>query len=392
MLIIILKNNHRVHGIFPCFWCRRELGGGAMASRVAPSRRVASVRRSPLVGTFQIGYVPLVDAAPLLVAEALGLYAKRGLAVDLSAELGWGSIREKVVYGELDAAHAPGPLLFSIILGTHSRACAAATDLVLNLQGNAITLSRRFWDRGVRDVPTFKVLLRSEAPHKPAFAVVARFSSHHFLLRTWLRSAGLDPDRDIRIVVLPPPLLVDHMRDGQVDGFCAGEPWNSAAALSGEGWVIATSISLAPRHPEKILLVRSETLHRQPEAYSALRDAVLEACRFCDQTENRQAVVDILHGSHVFPVPKQVLMNSLVGPFNTGIAELEGHDPFVIFHRNGANDPTRERAQWCLQAVIDAGALVADGAVRKLCLDAFLDQRDPDCAETGPGRSHFASK
>ena len=125
------------------------------------------MRRSPLMGTFRIGYVPLVDAAPLLVAEALDLYAKRGLAVSLSAELGWGSVREKVVYGELEAAHAPGPLLFSILLGTHSRACGAATDLVLNLQGNAITLSRRFWDRGVRDAHTFKLLLRGEAPHKP---------------------------------------------------------------------------------------------------------------------------------------------------------------------------------------------------------------------------------
>jgi ABC-type nitrate/sulfonate/bicarbonate transport system substrate-binding protein len=392
MFIIILKNNHGVHGIFPCFWKRPELRGRVMASRVAPSRRVAAARRSPLVGTFRIGYVPLVDAAPLLVAEALGLYAKRGLAVNLSPELGWGSIREKTVYGELDAAHAPGPLLFSIILGTHSRACAAATDLVLNLQGNAITLSRRLWDRGVRDARTFKLLLRSEAPHKPAFAVVARFSSHHFLLRSWLRSAGLDPDRDVRIVVLPPPLVVDHMREGQVDGFCAGEPWNSAAALSGEGWVIATSMSLAPGHPEKVLLVRNDVLHGQPEAYSALRDAVLEACRFCDQPENRQAVADILHGSNVFPVAKQVLMNSLIGPFNTGIAELEGHNPFVIFHRNGANDPTRERAQWCLQAVIEAAALVADGSVRKLCLDAFLDERDSDFPETTRRRPHFASK
>jgi ABC-type nitrate/sulfonate/bicarbonate transport system substrate-binding protein len=363
-----------------------------MASRVAPSTRAAAVRRSPMVGTFRIGYVPLVDAAPLLVAEAMDFYAKRGLTVHLSAELGWGSIREKVVYGELDAAHAPGPLLFSIILGTHSRACGAATDLVLNLQGNAITLSRRFWDRGVRDMGTFKLLLRSESPHKPAFAVVARFSSHHFLLRSWLRSVGLDPDRDVRIVVLPPPLVVDHMREGQIDGFCAGEPWNSAAALSGEGWVIATSMSLAPQHPEKVLLVRNEVLHGQPEVYSALRGAILEACRFCDQPENRQAVVDILHGSRVFPLAKQVLMNSLVGPFNTGIAELEGRDPFVIFHRDGANDPSPERAQWCLQTVVEAGALVADGSVRKLCLDAFLGERDSHRAETTLRRSHLTSK
>ena len=345
-----------------------------------------------MVGTFRIGYVPLVDAAPLLVAEALGLYSRKGVTVSLSAELGWGSIREKLVYGELEAAHAPGPLLFSILLGTHSRACGVTTDLVLSLQGNAITLSRRFWDRGVRDAHTFRVLVRGEAPHKPVFAVVARFSSHHFLLRNWLRSAGVDPERDVRIVVLPPPLVVEHMREGQIDGFCAGEPWNSAAALSGEGWVVATSMSLAPKHPEKVLLVRNEIFHRQPVGYSALRSALLEAGRFCDEPENRHAVVDILHQYHVFPVAKQVLINSLVGPFNTGIADLEGQGPFVIFHRGDANRATRERAQWCLETVIETGALMADGRTRKLCLDAFLDEHDTGLVRNGPAQLPAHSK
>ncbi len=148
----------------------------AMASKARPGGK--AVRE--VVGTFRLGYVPLIDASPLLIAEALGFFADRGLTVKLSAELGWGSIREKLVYGELDGAHAPGPLVFSILLGTDSKACPVSTDLVLNLQGNGITLSRRFWHRGVRDVPTFQAMVRNEAPHKPAFAVVARFSSHHF--------------------------------------------------------------------------------------------------------------------------------------------------------------------------------------------------------------------
>ncbi|HEY5743257.1 MAG TPA: CmpA/NrtA family ABC transporter substrate-binding protein [Terrimicrobiaceae bacterium] len=354
-----------------------------MATRARAIRRPASARPAVRAGTFRLGYVPLVDAAPLLVAEALGYFAKRGLTINLSAELGWGSIREKIVYGELDVAHAPGPLLFSILLGKDSRAREVSTDFVLNLQGNAITLSRRFWDRGVRDSRTFHAMVRGEAPHKPAFAVVARFSSHHFLLRKWLRSAGLDPDRDVRIVVLPPPLVAEHMKERQIDGFCAGEPWNSAATLSGEGWVIATSASLAPRHPEKVLLFRNEVVQREPEAYAALREAMLEACRFCDQTENRRTVADLLHESRIFPLPKEVLMNSLVGSFNSGVAESETKEPFLIFHHGGANEATRERAQWCLEAVAEAGALVADARTRKLCLDAFLDQRDRGSPRSG---------
>jgi ABC-type nitrate/sulfonate/bicarbonate transport system substrate-binding protein len=346
----------------------------AMSSRVRA--RAHSLSTRGVVGSFRLGYVALVDAAPLLVAEALGLFADRGLLVNLNAELGWGSIREKIVYGELDVAQAPGPLVFSILLGTDSKACAVSTDLVLNLQGNGITLSRRFWDRGVRDSQTFQALVRSEAPHKPTLAVVARFSSHHFLLRNWLRSAGLDPDRDVRVVILPPPLVAEHLKEGQIDGFCAGEPWNSAAALSGDGWIVATSLSLAPRHPEKVLLARDQLILREPEAYALLRTTILEACRFCDQPENRKTIADILHDLRIFPVSKDVLMNSLAGPFHTGVTDLGSTEPFLIFHQADANEATNERAQWCLDAVLEAGALKADARTRKLCLDAFVSERD----------------
>jgi ABC-type nitrate/sulfonate/bicarbonate transport system substrate-binding protein len=348
----------------------------AMSSRLRARGRSVSTRVRGVVGSFRLGYVALVDAAPLLVAEALGLFADHGLLVNLNAELGWGSIREKIVYGELDFAQAPGPLVFSILLGTDSKACAVSTDLVLNLQGNGITLSRRFWDRGVRDSHTFQALVRSEAPHKPTFAVVARFSSHHFLLRNWLRSAGIDPDRDVRVVILPPPLVAEHLKEGQIDGFCAGEPWNSAAALSGDGWVVATSLSLAPRHPEKVLLARNQLILRQPEAYAVLRAAILEACRFCDQPENRKTVADILHDARIFPVPRDVLMNSLVGPFHTGVMDLGSAEPFLIFHKDDANAATNERAQWCLEAVLETGALKPDARTRRLCLDGFVSERD----------------
>lgn len=324
-------------------------------------------------GGFRIGFVPLVDAAPLLVAEALGLYERRGIKVRLSPELGWGSIREKIVYGELEAAHAPGALLFSILLGTHARACAVGTDLMLNLQGNAITLSRRWWQKGTRDTRTFRAAVRSEAPRVPVFAVVSRFSSHLFLLRNWLRSAGLDPDRDARYIVLPPPLVGEHLRGGQIDGFCAGEPWNSLAALQGDGWVVATSGTLAPRHPEKVLLVRNELLDRRDEGYDALRAAVVDACRFCDKPESRDTVVDILHARGVFPKDRAVLANSLIGPFQTGTGALSEPGPFTIFHRGQANAATRERAEWCLDAAIECDALVLDARSRRFCLDAFID-------------------
>jgi ABC-type nitrate/sulfonate/bicarbonate transport system substrate-binding protein len=340
----------------------------------ATIRQSESRRVSAALGGFRLGYVPLIDALPLLVADAMGFFERENVSVSLSRELGWGSIREKIVYGELDGAPAPAGLLFSILLGTHAPACPVSTDLVMNVQGNAITLSRRLWEKGVRDARTFRLVVRGEAPRRPVFAVVSPFSSHHFLLREWLRSAGLDPDRDVRITALPPPLVAEHMREGQIDGFCAGEPWNSGAALSGDGWVVATSAQLAPGHVEKVLLMRNDSRVRQPEAYAALRRALVEACKYCDQPENRPALVDFLHNRGIFPLPKEALANSLVGPFQTGAETLENRRPFISFYREGTNRATRDRAQWSLEGILDSHVTPLETRSRQLCLDSFIDE------------------
>lgn len=327
----------------------------------------------PSVGILRIGYVPLIDAAPLLIAESLGLFQDAGLRVRLDRELGWGSIREKIVYGELEAAHAPGGLLVSILCGTHSRPRPVSTDLVLNLQGNAITLSRRLWNKGVRDASTFRQLLRSEAPRRPSFAVVSPFASHLYLLRKWLASAGIDPDRDVRIAVLPPPLVGEHLKEGHIDGFCVGEPWNSACTLAGDGWIAATSGMLEPGHPEKILLVGDELRSERSEEYAALRNAVLKACHYCETPGGRVAVVELLHSRKLFPVSKDILANSLIGPFQMGLSQPAEGSPFFYFSKNEANRATRDRATWLLRTLTSSSVISLSADQYKTCLNAFHD-------------------
>jgi ABC-type nitrate/sulfonate/bicarbonate transport system substrate-binding protein len=342
----------------------------ATAAKPKPSAiRAGAVRPASI----RVGFVPLLDAAPLLVAAELGLFDKAGLRVELCREMGWGTVREKVVYGELDATHAPGGLLFSILFGTHAPPCEVSTDFILNLQGNAITLSKRLWSKGVRDGQTLKLMIRSEAPHRPVFAVVSPFSSHHFLLRKWLKNSGIDPDRDVRIAVLPPPLVGEHMNTGHIDGFCAGEPWNSLAALNGEGWVVATSESLERGHPEKILLCRKAFLDGRPEEYAEFRKALLAACRYCDVPENRAAVADLLVSRQWFPGGRDVLANALIGPYSTGAGKAELRDPFVSFYRGDANRATRQRAAWMLESTLESGALRLDSAQRRTALHAFIE-------------------
>jgi NitT/TauT family transport system ATP-binding protein len=348
-------------------------------SKIAnPPKATASRALAGRAGVVRIGYVPLLDAAPLLVAEELGLFARAGLRVELRNEMGWGTIREKVAYGEVEAVHAPGGLLFSILFGTHAPPCAVGTDCILNLQGNAITLSRRLWAKGVRDGQTLRLMVRCEAPHKPVFAVVSPFSSHHFLLRKWLRTAGLDPDRDVRIAVLPPPLVGEQMNAGHIDGFCAGEPWNSLAALHGDGWIVATSESLEKGHPEKILLVRSEFPRQRPDEYAALRKALVAAAKFCDAPENRPALVDLFLQRKWFPGGRDVLHNALVGPFSTGAGTPDLRTPFVSFARGDANRATRQRAAWFLESTLESGVLRLDSSGRREALEAFQDSLLPN--------------
>jgi NitT/TauT family transport system ATP-binding protein len=336
-----------------------------------PSLKKSPAR--PKQGVIRIGYVPLVDAAPLLMAEALGLFNDNGLQVKLERELGWGSIREKLVYGELEAAHAPGGLLYSILFGTHTRPCQVSTDLVLNLQGNAITLSRRLWEKGARDAHSFRQLLRSEAPRKPTLAVVSPFSSHNYLLRKWLTAADIRPDRDVRIISLPPALVVEQMVSGQIDGFCVGEPWNSAAVLTDSGWIAATSATIAPLHPEKVLIATHELRQQRSEDYFGLRQALVTAAEFCDTPRGRQELVTLMQERALFPFRREVLENSLIGPMQRGFDLPPETAPCLFFSRHDANRASVDRSVWIFQSLTQFAATPVSSVQRQAFIDAFVD-------------------
>src|SRR5215472_14865070 len=189
-----------------------------MASHWLDPRR-ASFMTNRLLKTAQpgpalrVGFVPLCDCAPIIMAKELGLFARYGLNVELSREAGWATIRDKIVFRELDAAHATAPMVFSASLGLGAIAVPCLTGMVLNLHGNAITLSNRLWAAGVRDGATLKAHVKSCRKVAPlVFGVVFRYSSHDFLLRKWLRMNGIDPERDVRVVIVPPPQMAGNLK------------------------------------------------------------------------------------------------------------------------------------------------------------------------------------
>lgn len=298
----------------------------------------------------RLGFVPLTDCAPLVLAHELGLFRKYGLQVTLHRELGWATIRDKIIYGELDAAHALAAMPVAATLGLGSIRCDCLTGLVLNLHGNAITLSNDLRERGVHDGPSLKqIVVQSRHKKMLTFGAVAPFSSHYFLLRKWLINCGINPERDVRIVIVPPPQMVANLKAGHLDGFCVGEPWNSVAVESRVGWCVASSAELAPEHPEKVLMVRREFAEKRAEEHTALLAALLDACAFCDEPENHGQMIGILAGAEYVGVPEAALRRGFRKEFDFGNGYVRAVQDFVIFHRSDANEPSAAKAAWVLQ-------------------------------------------
>jgi ABC-type nitrate/sulfonate/bicarbonate transport system substrate-binding protein len=226
----------------------------------------------------------------------------------------------------------------------------------LNLHGNAITLSNALWRSDVRDASSLRAEI-ARLRHKKilTFGVVSQFSSHYFLLRQWLMSGGILPDRDVRIVVVPPPQMVANLQAGHLDGFCVGEPWNSVAVQSRAGWCVATSAELAPEHPEKVLMVRRDFAEEHAEQHLALIAALLEACAFCDGAENRDQVVSLLAGRDYLNTSVEALRRGFSGDFDFGHNQRRTVRDFSVFHRNDANEPSGKKAAWVLELIRASG-------------------------------------
>ena len=314
-------------------------------------------RWSPMRPALRLGFVPLTDCAPLVMAQELGLFRRYGLSVTLCRELGWASVRDKLVTGELAAAQAVAGMPYAVSLGLGSPPTPCVTGLVLNLHGNGITLSNELWRKGVRDAATLGELIRRTRGRRTlTFGVVSPVASHHFLLRGWLRSGGIDPEREVQIVVVPPPQMPGALRAGHLDGCCVGEPWNSIAVQSRAGWCAAASAELAPGHPEKVLVVRRDFAQHNAGEHEALIAALLDACEFCDAAENRESVLSVLaRREYLGRLPAAALRPALTGEFDFGRGSTRRVRNFLVFHRQDANEPSADKAGWIMQQMRASG-------------------------------------
>lgn len=335
-----------------------------MPSETATPAAPALFRRTAL-RTLRIGFVPLTDCAPLLVAEELGLFDGVGLRVALSAETAWAALRDKLAFGALDAAHMLGPMPIALAAGLDGVRAPVTVAAGLGANGNTITLSRALLGRATPPLSPagFAEALRRRrggAGRPLTLAVVFPYSSHNYLLRHWLAAGGLDPDRDLRLVVVPPPLMPERLREGAIDGFCAGEPWGSAAVAEGAGGIALSSGDIWPNHPEKVLAFAAAAAEADPESAIACTAAVIAAARWLDDPANHAEAVEILRRRAFPALGAEVIRAAFDGT-------ADGEPQAAPLRFQPATFPRRAEAAWWLRqmqrwghipaAVSDAAAL-----------------------------------
>jgi two-component system, oxyanion-binding sensor len=298
--------------------------------------------------SLRLGLLPLADAAPLAVAKSRGFFARHGLEVDLRVERAWAGLRDKVAMGLLDAAQMLAPMPVAATLGLDGMAVPMVTALSLNLNGNAITISSALHQRMRRHAPAgadaaqwaqalAQVLEEDRAGGRPppTFAHVFPFSTHHYELRMWLCSGGIDPDTQVRLCVVPPPRMVTELAAGHVDGFCVGAPWSEVAARRGLGVTVTTKFAIWNNSPEKVLGVTREWAEAHPATHRALVAALIEAARWLDLPEHRAEAARLMIGNGWVQAPAEAVQSSLL-PQPGGL----------LFHRHAATFPWRSHAIW----------------------------------------------
>ncbi|MBC7953884.1 MAG: ABC transporter substrate-binding protein [Rhodospirillaceae bacterium] len=280
----------------------------------------------------KLGFVPLTDCAPLVVAKERGFFAEQGLDVDLSREPSWANIRDKVAVGALDGAQMLATMPLSMTLGLGAIREPILAIMALNLGGNTITLSTELCRRMDAAGGLKAVIGEDKAAGRPplSFAMVYPVSPHHLELRLWLASNGIDPDRDVRLVVVPPPQMVAHLSAGNIAGFCVGEPWGSLAVKMELGRVVATSNHIFAGRIEKVLGVTRAFADANPTTITALIKAVINAASWCDA--NRAEMAGILAQPAYLNVPAEVVRQG-----------------GITFHAHAANFPWRSQAIWYLR-------------------------------------------
>jgi two-component system, oxyanion-binding sensor len=352
-----------------------------------------------------IGFIPLVDAAALIVAVDKGFTAAEGLDVTLVREVSWSNVRDKLNIGLFDAAHLLAPVAIASSLGLGHVKVPITAPFNLGLNGNAISVSPALHAALMAEIDgdpfdpmaTSLALSRVVAARRKSgaelltFGMTFPFSTHNYQLRFWMAAGGVDPDEDVRLVVLPPPYMVDSLRSGHVDAFCVGAPWNSIAVDLGIGRILHFASDILIRAVEKVLAVRQDWSERNPDVVAALVRAHIRAADFIEQPQNRAEAARILAQPERIGVDADVIQRTLDGRLKVAPdGTIRTSSRYLLVGREGAARPDPAQAAWLYAQMIRWGQTSFSPEALKAAKAVFR----PDLydAGLGTGRSEPTSQ
>jgi two-component system, oxyanion-binding sensor len=319
--------------------------------------------------TYKLGYVRLCDAAPLIVAHGLGFYTQEALRVELVPLSSWSELRDRLIVDDIQAAHCLAGIPLAAQAGLFGPNAQLATAFTLNHHGNAITLARPLAEILFSGgVAAFAALVRERrASGRPlVMASVFPVSRHEYELRHWVRSLGLNPETDLRLVVVPQPETAGALRSSRIDGYCVGEPWNTRAQLEGSGVIVATSAALGLPGTEKVLALREARL--EDEGHAALLRALARAADWLSERANSEAALELL--APYIGRPLRELRPALCGSLRAH-DEAEGAAGGGLQFGRAVNRPDAAHACWYLKQMQAARQLDGTAPVAQISARAF---------------------
>ena len=345
------------------------------------------------------GFIPLVDASVLIAAAEFGFATKEGLTLDLVRDVSWANVRDRLAFRQFDIAHMLSPMPVASMLGLGSNPSPTITPFSLGRGGNAITLSVRLFERmreaaglseaadALDNAEALAVVVRQmkeRGEPLPTLGMTYPFSSHNYEFRYWLAAGGIDPDKDVKLVVVPPPLTSDALAAGAIDGFCVGAPWNMVASERGVGRIVAAKQDIWPSAPEKVIGMRPDWAETHPETVSRLLVALDAAARWCDQPDNHDALAEVLADARYIAAPVDIIRHVLGGQFSL---DARGNrrviERYFTFHEGFANYPRPSQALWIYSQMLRWGQarLTEEG------LQAAASAYRPDLYRTALGKA-----
>jgi nitrate/nitrite transport system substrate-binding protein len=301
----------------------------------------------------RIGFIPLTDCASVVMAAAKGFDKKYGLKIVPTKEASWASVRDKLVNGELDAAHVLYGLIYGVQLGIGGPKTDLSVLMGLNHNGQAITLANKLKDAGVTDGASLKKLLTAK-PGEYTFAHTFPTGTHAMWLYYWLAAHDINPMKDVKTITVPPPQMVANMRVGNMDGFCVGEPWNNRAIIDKIGFTGATTQDIWTDHPEKVLGATAEFVAKYPKTALAMMCAIIEAGRWIDASlANRRETAETISQKAYVNTDTDVILERMLGRYSNGLTgtqmrSWDDKNHMKFFNDGQVNFPYVSDGMWFL--------------------------------------------